>query len=260
MKIRTVSSLKDPFTWFYLLLSAALLARVTEDFFNHRWEIHTGAIFDYRHAGWIPLYSTNILSLELALLIAGAFLLLTRQRRMGALLAFCGLGMGLTQMFMNQKVLLLIVCGAVAIRPPEKSRSSWQFLRWQLMLVYLFSAVAKAFEDFGSGKVLENLGQAVSGPLGALVSGMQAIPGGVLLFSGLIVGLQVLLPTLLLYRPKAGVLLVAGFHMVLALFLPDIWAFSFGMLALAALFLPQDLGQKSEPLVGSNIDEGLKTE
>ncbi|UXR65630.1 hypothetical protein EZJ49_05110 [Bdellovibrio bacteriovorus] len=260
MKIRTVSRIRDSFWWFYLLLTMALLARAVEDLFNRRWDIHVGAIFDYRHAGGIPLYSTNILSLELALVIAGAVLLLTRQKRVGALLAFAGLAMGLTQMFMNQKILLLVMCAVVAIQPPEKSQSSWRFLRWQLLLVYLFSAVAKAFEDFGSGKVLQQLGQSLSGPMGVLVSWVQTLPGGVLLSSSLIVGLQVLLPTLLLYRPKAGVLVVAGFHLVLALLLPDIWAFSFGMLALAVLFLPQDLSQKSEPLMGSYIDEGPKTE
>ena len=87
MKIRTVSLIRNPFSWFYLLLPMALLARVSEDLFNHRWDIHAGVIFDYRHAGGVPLYSTNVLSFELALLIAGAVLLLTKQKRMGALLA-----------------------------------------------------------------------------------------------------------------------------------------------------------------------------
>lgn len=223
---------------FYGFFAAALVSRVLSDIFDlQRWSIHQGDAFPFRHLlEAIPIYPVSILLIEWTLLLLGALFLLTKKTRLGALLSLLGLLMSLSQMFQNQKVLLLLVAFALSVGPSlekmktdEKNDTS-MFLRWQILLVYLFSAISKIFDQFPSGETLKMMDQ-------TLFSHQFAVNWIYSAVSVIVILTELFLPLLLWKKPKLGILAVFILHAGFAVFLSDIFPFSLAMISLSFLFL-----------------------
>lgn len=228
----------SPLKFFYSFFAMALVARVLSDVFEvHRWSIHQGNLFPYRHLlESIPLYSTSILVLEWGLLLIGAVLIFRGKIRWGSTLALVGLVMSLSQMFQNQKVLLAFMAFAIAAGPRLdentffKKNDTANFLKWQILLIYLISAVSKIFDQFQSGETLRIMSEHLF---------LRHTEGRDIYFMGawLVILVELTLPLLLLTRPRLGIAGVVLVHVSFSLFLSDIWPFSLAMIALSFLFL-----------------------
>ncbi|MBO9668198.1 MAG: hypothetical protein J7501_15460, partial [Bdellovibrio sp.] len=186
--------------------------------------IHVGAIFPYRHPGYFPLYGTTFLVVEWLLTLLGAGLLLTSYRRPGALLAAVGIAMSLSQMLQNQKILLLLILLVVAIAKPEDSPEARWFLRWQLVLVYGFTALAKIFAEFSTGATL------------AKISPIALNESVFLVLSWFVIALELMIPFCLFKKRQWAWFAIAILHGSFTIFMRDIAAFTLGMFALAALY------------------------
>ncbi|MGE5086031.1 MAG: hypothetical protein ACM3MG_06985 [Bacillota bacterium] len=215
---------KNSLPLFYLFLAAAIFIRVVEDLFLNRWGIHSGTIFPYRHPNYFPLYSNVFLVIEWTLLLAGAALLLTEKRRWGAVVAALGMAMSLSQMLQNQKILLLWVLLIVAFAPPENSEGSRWFLRWQIVLVYVFAALSKIFAEFSTGATL------------AKIFPVALTDSAYLVISWIIIVIELLIPILLLKKRQWAWLAVVILHGGFSLFMRDLAAFTLTMFALTSLF------------------------
>ncbi|WP_413612936.1 hypothetical protein [Bdellovibrio sp. HCB-110] len=228
----------SPLKLFYHFFGLALVARVVSDIFEvHRWSIHLGEIFPYRHLfEFIPLYSTSLLVVEWGLLLIGALLIFRGKNRWGSAFALVGLVMSLSQMFQNQKVLLTLVAFALTVGPRLnenalfKKNDTANFLKWQILLIYLISAVSKIFDQFQSGETLRIMSEQLL---------LQDIGSREIYSVGawLVILVELALPLLLLTRPRLGIAGVVLVHGGFSLFLSDIWPFSLAMIALSFLFL-----------------------
>lgn len=215
---------KNSLPLFYLFLAAAIFIRVVEDLFLNRWGIHSGAVFPYRHPNYFPLYSNIFLIFEWSFLLAGAVLLLTSKRRWGALVAGLGMAMSITQMLQNQKILMLVVLLIVACVPPENSEGSRWFLRWQIVLVYIFAALSKIFAEFSTGMTL------------AKISPVALTDSAYLVISWIVIAIELLIPFFLLKKREWAWLAVVVLHGGFSLFMRDLAAFTLTMFALTSLF------------------------
>ena len=95
-------------------------------------------------------------------------------------------------------------------------------LRYQLIVVYVFSALNKLLHGFMDGHVLTAL-------LG--ISPQLAQP-----LAWLIVLAELVAPLLCWRAPRAGLAVVAGLHIGFAACMPGLWPFTVTMIALAVLF------------------------
>ncbi|MEK2643780.1 hypothetical protein [Bdellovibrio sp. BCCA] len=223
---------------FYGFFAAALVSRVLSDIFElHRWSIHQGDTFPFRLLiEAIPIYPPYILLIEWALILLGALFLLIKKTRLGALLSLFGLLMSLSQMFQNQKVLLLLMAIGLSLGPSlekttaDERNDTLVFLKWQILLVYLFSAVSKMFDQFPSGETLKMMDQ-------SLFSHQFAVNWIYSAVSVIVILTELFLPVLLWKKPKLGVLAVFVLHAGFGVFLSDIFPFSLAMISLSFLFL-----------------------
>lgn len=219
---------KNSLPLFYLFLAAAIFIRVVEDLFLNRWGIHSGMIFPYRHPNFFPLYSSIFLILEWSFMIVGAVLLLTAKRRWGALVAALGMAMSLSQMLQNQKILMLLVLLIVAASPPENSAGSRWFLRWQIVLVYIFAALSKIFAEFSTGATL------------AKISPVALTDSAYLIISWIVIAIELLIPFFLMKKREWAWLAIVILHGGFSLFMRDLAAFTLAIFALTALFYYSD--------------------
>ena len=216
---------------FLRLLGAALIACVIADAFDGVWRMHTGKLFPWRHLPGVPLYPVAVLVLEWGLgVVGGAMLLALQSCDWAVRLGLLASAMGLTQRFSNHRSLLLIVVAFVATVPlrlddPDfagQPRPNLALVRAQLLIVYAFSVLNKSAHGFLTGEGLMHL--FAWSPLAA-----RLMAWGVVLA-------EITTPTLLLLRPRIGVLAAIVLHVTMGLLLPNVWAFSFTMLAMAVLF------------------------
>lgn len=139
-------------------------------------------------------------------------------------------------MFQNQKVLLALVAFALTVGPRLdentflKKNETANFLKWQILLIYLISAVSKIFDQFQSGETLRVMSEQLL---------LQQIGRDEIYSMGawLVILVELALPLLLLARPRLGIAGVVLVHVSFSLFLSDIWPFSLAMIALSFLFL-----------------------
>lgn len=233
------------------LLGAAWLALVGQEAANRLWLVHAGELCTRRLLTWPPLTPPWALWLEWGLAAAVAALLLSGRHtrlavRAGALLAV----VSAQQRYMNQKALLAIVLVFLALDPPEPSepgfserdRPNMGLLRWQLAIVYLFSALQKLRLDFTDGASLRNLfatldGLSVAGwaPSGAVSAALGASPALAKALSWGVVGGELALIPLSFVSPRAALAGVALLHGAFCLFMPDVLSFTFTMLACACV-------------------------
>ena len=145
----------NPLSAFYALFSLAILSRVYCDIKLNRLGIHQGDIFPDRKMLFIPLYSSTGLIIEWLLAVTGVVFIYKKKIRTASLLIIVSYLMGLTQLYQNQKSLILIIACSLLIQPLNKEvRASIWYLRYQLCLVYFISALHKFFNNFLTGKTL----------------------------------------------------------------------------------------------------------
>lgn len=231
---------KSNLRFFYGFLALALISRVLSDIFViHRWGIHGGELFPYRYGLIpVPLYPRWVLIIEWGMLIVGSAMVLLNRIRWGVALMALGLTMSLTQMFQNQKALILIVLLALNLEllsdKNQKEASVKNFLQWQLILIYFFSAFHKILGPFAQGEVLQVMTEKILHlPINFNTSTFMVL-------SWVIIVAELVAPLLLFFRPRLGVILVVGLHVGRAAIMPDILAFSFVMIALSILFLDKN--------------------
>ncbi len=233
------------------LLGAAWLPLVRQEAANRLWLVHAGELCTRRLLTWPPLTPPWALWLEWGLEAAVAVMLLAGRRtrwaiRLGAVLAL----VSAQQRYMNQKALLAIVLVFLALDPPEPAETGFSerdrpnvgLLRWQLAIVYLFSALQKLRMDFTDGASLRNLfayldGLSVSGwaPAGAVSAAFAASPALAKALSWGVVGGELALIPLSFIAPRPALVGVALLHGAFCLFMPDVLSFTFTMLACACV-------------------------
>lgn len=242
---------KNSLYLFYMFLGAAVLLRIVDDITLGRWAIHAGRIFPYRHPGFFPLYGVSGLLLEWALTFTGGVLLFTTHRRKGALLAGLGMLLSLSQMMQNQKILLLIVLWMTALTELETNIPARKFLKWQIILVYAFSALSKIFDQFITGETLHNIAilQSENGGISGFMWRLMLNQNNALMVSYVVVFLEILLPLLFIRKKEWAWFVVLILHGGFLLLMKDLAAFSFGMFALAALFYCPDVTISEEDLI-----------
>jgi hypothetical protein len=197
------------------------------------YRVHTGELFPWRHLPVVPLYSPKLLLLEWLLLVAsGLALLLLTQLRVALYVALFATAMGLSQRYSNQGALALIVLVCCVLKPTTPSDLTTRaaaphldLLRYQLLIVYGFSALNKIRAGFLSGAALATLLH-IPLPLAHLGS-------------WLVVLTELLLPLLLVRKqPHLAWLGVLLLHLAFSLLMPGLIPFGLLTLALATLWLP----------------------
>lgn len=221
-------------TGFYRLLGASLIARVATDWSAGIYGVHTGELFPWRHLPIVPLYPPGLLLVEWLLLAAsGVALLMLTRLRVALYVALLATAMGLSQRYSNQGALALIVLSCCALKPTTPSDLEAQphhyhldLARYQLLIVYGFSALNKLRASFSNGESLSAL-------LGVPLSVARPV-------SWLVVLSELVLPLLFVAKMQrlawTGVLLM---HLTFSLLMPGLIPFGLLMLALATLWLPQ---------------------
>lgn len=224
---------------FGYLLALAMMVMVAEDIFNGVWGIHSGAFFPFRHLDFIPLYPPSGLILEWLLTLAAAGLIAAGRTRPGAWVGFAVTFIALTQRFSNHRSLLLIVLFFLLFETAKEDSPTRTLIRVQLVLVYTFSALNKITAGFLTGVSLSNLFAAHHGLLPrSIVDAMAATPM-VQVISWAVVAGEILVPFLLLSRPRIGFTIQIALHAAFTLVLPGLASFGFLMLAMGCLFLPK---------------------
>ena len=211
---------------------------MAEEMASGVWFVHTGAYFPWRHFTFIPLFPTAYLVFEWsAQLLSGAMIFLGCKRYLGVQIASLITMIGLTQQFSNHRVLIFILLFYLLITR-TKEALAFRMIRYQLFIVYLFSALNKINMKFLSGESLVALGQNIHGALlpDALVRSVLSPPFAEPL-SWLVVGVEVAIPLVLSRFPKVGLGLVMSMHLVFSFMMPALWSFSLTMTAMAVLFL-----------------------
>jgi hypothetical protein len=230
---------------FYLVLGAALMARVAVDAVRGVWRIHSGELFPWRHLPGVPLYSTRWLLVEwVASLAAGLAMVLGLRLQLAVGVALLASIAGLSQRSSNQQLLMLIVLGFLALDPsgsgfsdPRRSPNI-SLVKSQLAIVYVFSALEKLLGGFLDGSVLRS---SLSDSAWLRGTGLEARlasdPGVMTALSGAVVFTELALPVLLLGWPRLGVAAVALLHLAFAVVMPGVLPFGLLMLAMSVLFL-----------------------
>lgn len=229
---------RDAIAWFHRLLGLALIACVVEDLACGAWFIHSGQYFPWRHPGFLPLYPAPFLGVEWSLLVfVGISYLLDRSSRWVAILATSTMLVSLLQRYSNHRSLIFIVLLYLALTPRERPAAAYRMIRYQLLIVYLFSAMNKIDSGFLSGKSLFAIGIQVHGALlpdqwvHRILMGSFAEP-----LAWLTVGTELLIPVLLMHWPGAGLLATSALHLGFSVMMPALWPFTLIMMAMAVLF------------------------
>ncbi len=218
---------------FFGFISLAIVSRVFSDVVMDRWGIHAGLIYPIRHLDGVPLYSDLFLALEWIITTSGAALILSPKfRRLGLALALIGLLASWTQLFQNQKTLMIITILISFVKSPYDNRPAHRLLEWQLILMYLFTALAKLNGEFVTGATLQTL-LSDRLPVALPTSAYAAL-------SWTTIALEFLIPVLLLKRNIVVLFAIFILHGLFAVTLDDIWPFTFITYALAILFFDSE--------------------
>lgn len=244
------------------LLGAAWLALVGQEVANRLWLVHAGELCTRRLVTWPPLTPVWGLWLEWALEAGVGVLLLSGRAtrpavRIGALLAL----VSAQQRYMNQKALLAIVFVFLALDPPDarepgfarRERPNLGLVRWQLAIVYLFSALQKVRLGFLDGTSLTNLYGALAAlpirgwvPAAPFHAALSSSPVLAKALSWGVVGGELVLIPLSLFSPRTALVGAAVLHGSFSLFMPDVLSFTFTMLACVCVAAASDPGGDRE--------------
>jgi hypothetical protein len=239
---------------YFRLLGATLVALVLADLRNEMWGLQTGRLFPYRHVGIVPLYGPVGLIVEWAALLVGAAgLSLGVRRRDAVWLAAATMLASLTQHYSNHGALTFMVLLFTALRVPKTGTDllapNMLLVRWQLAIVYVFSALNKVIAGWAGGRTMANLYLALRDPIVPREWFAPLFrPPGVVVFSLAIVAVELAIPLVLSRRPRAGIAMVVALHGGITLLMPGLLPFSFVMLAMSVLYLvPLPAGDESGP-------------
>jgi hypothetical protein len=183
----------------------------------------------------------------LALIVSGLMLLVGVRAQWALRLAAVSTLVGLTQRFSNQQVLLMIVLSFAVLSPlwahakrPIDSPTIG-LIRAQLLIVYVFSALNKLTSGFLDGGALLLALRRDSSATGlALLEALPMLSEGapaLRVLAGAVVGVELLLPLVLLIRPWCGVVTVGVLHAGFAVIFPGVLPFSVLMVAMSFLFV-----------------------
>lgn len=225
---------------FLRLFGVSLLVNVATEIHTGVWQVHTGALYPWRHIPIVPLYPAPVLALEWALtVLAGALLVARRHVVVATRLAAIATLSAVLQRYSNHGVLLFLVALFLSFDPsvPETGtfvRPNLGLVRAQLVIVYVFSALNKMLHGFSSGASIANLlhlplAWARPMAVGALVA-------------------ELALPILLFVRPRLGIAGVVALHAVFAVAVPGTTSFALVMIAMAVLFETYVRGRKFRPI------------
>jgi hypothetical protein len=230
---------------FFALLGCSILACIITDIQGGVWQIHSGAVFPWRHLPVFPVYSHATLIIEWICGAIGGALLIAHARsrnRMHAIIgeafALVATTMGLSQRFSNHRSLILIVLVFALVGGlDDREGSNETPLRAQLVIVYAFSVINKFAHGFGSGDALVDL------------FGWSQDFARIASWS--VVACEIAIPILLMARRRsmvrAGLVLAIVLHASMAILMPMVTAFSFVMIALAVLFT--DISRSKSPIL-----------
>ena len=213
---------------FYFIIATAIWSRIFSDLIGGRLGIATGDLFPYRHSySFLPIYNQFYFILEIALLLTGSFLILSvKTRKFGLILATTALFFSLMQLFQNQKLLLLIVLFVLILQYVVKDKKNiFDYLKWQLILVYMFTGLSKVNSEFLNGDVLA-----------VIMNGVITNQSIIKIISLLTVITELTIPLLLFLKPRVGIFIVIIFHLGLSVFMDNILSFGLTSIALALLF------------------------
>jgi DMSO/TMAO reductase YedYZ heme-binding membrane subunit len=227
---------------YYRLLAATLASLVLCDLHNDMWGYQTGRIYPHRHVPIVPLYGPAGLVLEWACLLTSAVGLWLGVRRPAAL----GLGAAtmltsLTQHYSNHGTLTFMVLLFTALRPPvadaDLVRPNMLLVRWQLAIVYVFTAVNKVIADYLAGDSMANLYLVLRDPLVPREWFEPMFrPPAVALSVGIVL-VELLIPLALSRRPWVGIALVLGLHGGITLLMPGVLSFGMLMVTMSVVYL-----------------------
>ena len=229
----------NSFECFYRFLSLTLCSCFIEDLACRVWFIHTGAYFPWRHLfHWIPLYPAPFLILEWACLLTSAFLILRpSQRRLGIYLASAVIFISLTQRFSNHRSLIFIVLFYLMLSPLTSLMNTLKMIRYQFMIVYLFSAFNKINSGFLSGDSLLALGTSIRGSIipqtwvqSVLSTSFSPALSWITVFA------EIVIPFLIIKKPWLGMSVLVLLHLSFSMLMPGIWPVTFIMIAMGCLF------------------------
>lgn len=232
--------------WFERIFGLSLLVEVFEQIRSGVWRVHAGTLYPWRHIDLFPLLPPAVLAVEWAL-IGGASLTLIvasgprvaagsrfwRTARAAAWRALpFALLVSLLQRFSNHGSLMFMIALFVSMKPPELTLADFEahahpnlgLVRAQLVIVYVFSALAKVAHGFTSGSSLSNL-------LGLPVAVTRAASIGV-------VAIEFAVPLLVFWRPRLGLAAIALLHAGFVAAIPNVGSFGLAMFAMAALWVP----------------------
>lgn len=195
------------------------------------WRVHEGALYPWRHLGIVPLAPPALALVEWIVVTACALALFAAPSKSLRARAWQVLApvllWSVLQRFSNHGALFFLVALFVSMspsRPYEKTDApNFGLVRAQLVIVYVFSALAKLLHGFGSGASLANL--------------FGWSPGLARGASWVVIAAELTLPVLVITRPKLGVGAVAIVHLGFALLLPNVTSFGLCMFAMAVLWV-----------------------
>ncbi len=239
VKLEKISSIDI----FYLFFSLAVLSRIICDYLLGRIGIHLGEIYPNRKLNSMtPPYALFTLYVEWTLAFFGAMLINIKPKRLAAVLLIISLSMSMSQMFQNQKTLMLIIAITIFVLPlnVKKNKSIW-FLRFQLILLYLFSGVHKINENFLNGEALKvtfmYLKEIENNFFISQLLSFFLTPYPLIFLSWTAVILELSIPLVLIRKPKIGIVMVIFLHLSFNVLLKDILPFTLCTIALSFLFL-----------------------
>lgn len=216
--------------WFERLYGAALLVEVATQIASGVWQVHTGALYPWRHLGIVPLAPPALVATEWALVVACATaLLIDRGRRAAWRVLAPVLLWGVLQRFSNHGSLFFMIALFVAMSPPDLGESfetseqpNLGLVRAQIVIVYVVSALAKLLHGFTSGASLTHL--------------FHLTPGVAKAGSWVVIAGELALAVLVVKRPRIAVVAAAAMHGAFALAIPNVLSFGLAMVAMAALW------------------------
>ena len=229
---------------FFKLLGLTLVLCVIQDGLDGVWFIHNGAFYPWIHPQGIWLYPPAFLMVEwLGVLSSGLMIFSGWKRSLGIIIGTLSILIGVLERFSNHRALLLIVLFYLLLglaKTVDSKKYSFQLIRYQLLIVYLFSAVNKLNLDFWTGQSLGNLalvleqGKSSFLPqpvINFLLTGSM----GKFLSVGTLV-LEFAIPFLLIKIPRLGLPLMIALHVSFSLIMPGIWPFTLLMITMGVLF------------------------
>lgn len=195
---------------FRILFGLALVANVITEALSGVWHVHDGTFYPWHHLPFVGLYPAWALAVEWTI-TALAGVLFAMGHRHAAKLAAVVLLVGLSQRYSNHAALLFLVA--------LFSTLDLGLVRAQILIVYGFGALNKIVHGFLSGDSLMNL---------------LGLPRP---YSIVVVAAEVMLPILLVMRPRIGLVGVVAMHLAFSVFMPGLSSFALCMIAMAVLWI-----------------------